>query len=451
MTVELHGLHERHAELVEYGIGPSCPLSSTASGGRALSELSCCVTDNPIGVVLAAETVVHERGSLSDRDVSVPLAIVLGVKERILAGNEGWKIIKTVPNPWGQVPLTAGGRALPGQAREYMDRLVSLQKAADPVSRRHHYVPKTYLRQWSTDGKRVWSWDTGTGIVRQLGVSDVCVEENFYRVTGPDGEAHNRVELLFGVVDTELQRVQTRFNGLEDPDLLEFDDLIALSVTIAVQRMRTAQQRRLRLQHNEWLHAQNPNTFATMERPDDPYSVAGIHTELLFKAMWEAADAFTTRQIEIWHDSRGRFMTCDAPVLVPFRHNVSPSLIDTPYVVWPISPHRVVALSNDLLGEKAIIRDATSKLVGIVRDGVIQGRERMIFASTAQLDELPQGKTLRRRTQVRLRCSDRTPRGRLMKPPECCVEMTHVLAAGPDIELCQQGLHSPAPSMWDYT
>ncbi|WP_458687296.1 DUF4238 domain-containing protein [Nocardia tengchongensis] len=383
--------------------------------------------------------------------MSVSLAIVLDVKDRILTGNEGWKITKTLPNPWGQVPHTAGGRALQGQAREYMDRLVSLQKAADPVSRRHHYVPKTYLRHWSADNKRVWGLDTATGIVRELGISSVCVEEDFYRVTGPDGEAHNRVELLFGVVDTELRRVQTLLNGLEDPDLLEFDDLIALSVTVAVQRMRTAQQRRLRLQNNEWLHAQNPDTFATLERPDDPFSVAGIHTELLFKAMWDAADVFTTRQIEIWHDRRGRFMTCDAPVLVPFRHNVSPSLIDTPYVIWPISPHRVVALSNDLLGEKAIIREATSKLVEIVRDGVMQGRERMIFASAAQLNELPQGKTFRRRTQVRLRCSDRTPSGRLIKPPGCCVEMSHVFAAEPDIELCQQGLHSSAPSMWNYT
>jgi hypothetical protein len=25
----------------------------------------------------------------------------------------------------------------------------------------------------------------------------VCVEENFYRVIGPDGEAHNRVEAMF--------------------------------------------------------------------------------------------------------------------------------------------------------------------------------------------------------------------------------------------------------------
>jgi hypothetical protein len=30
--------------------------------------------------------------------------------------------------------------------------------------------------------------------VKPLGLVKVCVEENFYRVVGPDGAAHNRVE-----------------------------------------------------------------------------------------------------------------------------------------------------------------------------------------------------------------------------------------------------------------
>lgn len=361
-----------------------------------------------------------------------------------------WKIVKRVRNPWGEVPLTAGGQSLHGRARDYMDKLLSLQKAKDPVSRRHHYVPKAYLRPWSFDGKRVWTLDTVTGSVKPLGLASVCVEENFYRVVGPDGAAHNRVELLFGVVDTELRRVQILFNELEDPDELEFDDLIALGVTMAVQRMRTLQERRLRQQYNAWLVAQNSRQFKPMNDPENPHLAAGIHTELLFSAMWKAADVLTTRQIEVWHDPQGRFMTCDAPVLVPFKHNVSPSLMAAPYVVWPISPHRVVALSNDLQGDKAVIREATGKLVGIVRDSVEKGRERMIFASEEQHDRLPRTKKFRRRKQTRLRCSQRTPQGEYLESPGCCVEQSYVFAAGPDIALCGQGLHFPAPEMWSY-
>jgi hypothetical protein len=138
-----------------------------------------------------------------------------------------WKVVQRVRKPWGQVPLTAGGQALHGRSRDYMDRLLEQARAPDLMSRRHHYVPKTYLKQWSFDGKRVWTLDTVTVAVSSLGLSDVCVEENFYRVNGPGGEPHNRVELMFGVVDSELRRVQSLFNRLKDPDELEFDDLIA--------------------------------------------------------------------------------------------------------------------------------------------------------------------------------------------------------------------------------
>ncbi|WP_027942514.1 DUF4238 domain-containing protein [Amycolatopsis taiwanensis] len=361
-----------------------------------------------------------------------------------------WKLVQQIRNPWGQVPVTAGGKSLHGRARKYMDELLSLQEAADTRSRRHHYVPKAYLRQWSFDGKRVWALDTVTGVVKPLGLTKVCVEENFYRVVGPDGAAHNRVELLFGVVDTELRRVQTLFNRLEDPEELQFDDLIALGVTMAVQRMRTLQERRLHQQYNAWHVAQDPGGVASWDDPANPHLAAGFHTKLLFSAMWDAADVLTTRQIEVWHDPEGRFMTCDAPVFVPFRRNISPSLLDAPYVVWPVSPYRVVALSNNLVGEKAVIRPATGKLVSMVRDGVEQGRERMIFASEKQRERLPRTKKFRRRTQARIRCSQRTPRGEYIKPPGCCVELSQVFAAGPDVALCDQGLHNPAPDMWSY-
>ncbi|MEV7012238.1 DUF4238 domain-containing protein [Streptosporangium sp. NPDC051022] len=359
-------------------------------------------------------------------------------------------MLKQVRNPWGQVPITAGGKSLPGRAHDYMDKLLNLRKAKDIVSRRHHYVPQTYLRQWSFDGKRVWALDTVSGTVRPLGLSDVCVAEHFYRVVGPDNIAHNRVELLFGVVDTELRRVQSLLNQLEDPDELEFDDLIALGITMAVQRMRTLQERRLQRQYNAWLVAQNPRDFKSMNDPKDPHLAAGIHTESLFSAMWHAADVLTTRQIEVWDDPQGRFMTCDTPVLVPFRQNIRPNLLTAPYIVWPVSPHRVVALSNNLLGEKAILREANGKLMGIVRNSVEQGRERMIFASEQQRDRLPRTKKFRRRTQTRLRCSQWTPQGQYVEPPGCCLEQSYAFATGPDIALCSQGLHSPAPDMWSH-
>lgn len=217
---------------------------------------------------------------------------------------------------------------------------------------------------------------------------------------------------------------------------------------MATQRMRTLQERRIHLQYNRWLVAQKPQAHHSIEDdPANPYRLAGFHTETLFRAMWEAADVLTTRQIEIWHDPKGRFMTCDTPVFVPFRHNVRPSLLSAPYIIWPVSPTRAVALSEDHTGEKAVLREATGKLVGLVQRGIEQGRERMIFASEAQRDRLPVGKKFRRRPQSRLRCSNRTPRGEYIPPPGCCVQWSQAFAVGPDVALCNQGLHVPAPTM----
>lgn len=370
---------------------------------------------------------------------------------RVPGKNDDWVLVNQVRNPWGHVPMTGGGKSLPDGARVYMDRLLGQRRAVDPTSRRHHFVPQSYLREWSTDGTRVWTLDTSTGDVKHLGVKDVCVEENFYRVVGSDGLPHNRVELMFRVADEELRRVQILFDNLRDPEDLTFDDLIGLGVTMAIQRMRTVQQRRMQLQSNAWMVAQNPSRFTRLEGgPEKPYQLAGIHTQLLWSAMWNAADVLTSRQIEIWHDPLCRFMTCDAPVLVPFQRNIRPSLFDAPHILWPISPQRVVALSNNLQGEKAIIRHADGKMVGLVRQAVQQGRERRVFASDRQRDHLPVGKLFRRRAQVRVRCSPFTPDGEYVDPPGCCVETSETYADSPDVAVCRSGLHVPAPDMHTY-
>ena len=206
--------------------------------------------------------------------------------------------------------------------------------------------------------------------------------------------------------------------------------------------------RRIQLQQNAWMVAQTFKYKSFANDDKNPNQSAGIHTELLFKAMWEASDVLTTRQIEVWHDPKRRFMTCDAPVLVPFRRNVRPSLLAAQYIIWPVSPQRVVALSHDAIGEKVVIREATGELVGIVRNSIEQGRERMIFATKGQRDRLPASKKFRRRAQARLRCSDRKPSGAYVPPPGCCIEFSEAFAAQPDVALCTQGLHFPAPDMF---
>ncbi len=363
----------------------------------------------------------------------------------------GWTV-SSVRNPWGQVPHTAGGQSLTDSARKLADRLHDRPNAENMKNvRRHHYVPQGYLRRWSFDNRRVWTLDTVAGKFSAIGVKDLCVEENFHRVVGPDGNPHNAVETMFTSVDEELCRVQKMFDQLREPDSLTLDDYQILCVVIAAQRIRTKQQRRVHSQYAEWLAAQAPSMKSWFDL-DDPLFASGIHTEGVFRALWSAADVLLGRQIEIWEDPSARFPTCDAPVLVPFIKGRRPPLLSAHQIIWPLSPNRVVVLSNDLVGEKAVIRQASSKQVGTVRDAVLQGRERMVVAGVTQREQLARYRLYGgRRVQVELRCSERTPQGERVAAGGCCVRFREWFGIKPDAALCSRGLHQPAPEMLKWT
>lgn len=361
-----------------------------------------------------------------------------------------WQLQKVVPNPWGKVPLTGGGQFLNRQAQAYYERLCGFTSIADTEARRHHYVPKTHLKRWAT-GKRIWTLNTETGVLKQLGVNDVCVTENFYRVVGADGEAHNRVELMFGAVDEEVRRVQDILLALDAASDISFEDFMAAGVTAAIQRMRTSQSRRLMQQQDLWWGEQGFHGFSSPLTDEDPLRLNNIHTENTFKAMWSAADVMTTRQLEIWDDPKGRFLTSDAPVQTQFVGNVRPGLDQAKALWWPISPRRAVAWSDELVGEKIVFKRATTAVTDKLRAIMLQGRDRFIFATEDQLRTLPVGKPIPRRTQTRLRCSQQRPTGEYVEPPECVVETRECYASGPDVLLCNSGLHRHVPELFAYS
>lgn len=50
-------------------------------------------------------------------------------------------------------------------------------------TKRHHLVPRLYLKYFSIDGKQTYTYFNNLGLCKLVGIKDVSVKENFYTVT----------------------------------------------------------------------------------------------------------------------------------------------------------------------------------------------------------------------------------------------------------------------------
>lgn len=307
-----------------------------------------------------------------------------------------WEFIGSVPNPWGKVPVSGGGQSLVPTVQAYMERLAKVAQSRSCKSKRHHYVPQSYLRAWSIDRRRVRVLNTSIGSDQLISVRDVCVKENFYRVTDGGGRKHNQVEDMLAVLDTECARLLRGVRDWSPGTEIDFEDFMSLAVVMSVQRNRTPQARRMMSEMAAWSQRrlnQPPNVLTT-----DHY------VDLLFKSMHEAADQLSVRQLEIWDDPKGRFITSDQPVLLsPDDPQVPSSTLTCDYIWWPVSPTRLLAFGRELVGRRAAHRVVSRREVEQVRAAFVRQAESMIIALPGD-HGLPSGKQLRRRPQLQVDC-----------------------------------------------
>ncbi|MEV4159301.1 DUF4238 domain-containing protein [Nonomuraea dietziae] len=292
--------------------------------------------------------------------------------------------------------MSAGGRSVDPRVEAYMSRVAEVATKRDCVSRRHHYVPQSYLRAWSPDRKRVRVLDTRNGIDKLRGLRDTCVEENFYRVTDGRNRQHNQVEAMLAVIDDEMAALLETLRRWSPGDDIQFSEFMSLAVVVGLQRNRTPQARRHLASMSGWLTQR-------AGQPEQKLST-DYYVDVLFRALYEAADQLSTRQLEMWDDPRGRFITCDQPVL--FSQNASgtpPSMNTSRYVWWPISPHRLIVFSQKHQGQKVVHRTVERRGVDDVRKVYIRGAESAIIALPEDRD-VPSGKRLHRRPQLQIDC-----------------------------------------------
>ncbi|MFH9826686.1 DUF4238 domain-containing protein [Streptomyces bobili] len=315
-----------------------------------------------------------------------------------------WKLVSRVANPWGQVPVSGGGQAVNPRVQEYMANVAAAAARRDCVSRRHHYVPQAYMKAWSPDGKRVRVLDTINGFDRLRGLRDTCVRENFYRVTDPLGAPHNQAEAMLSVIDDETARLLRLLRGWEPDDDMDFDDFMSLAVVLAFQRNRTPQRRRLLEAQDTWMRKR-----ALQETPT--LTTTGF-VGSLFHSAYGAADEHSTRQLELWDDPQARLITSDQPVILSTdASGRAPSTLTSQYLWWPISPSRLLALSQNLQPQKIVHRILARREVDRLRAAVIRNAEAAVIALPQDTD-LPAGRSLRRRPQLSVDCTPIDPKAR---------------------------------------
>ncbi len=86
----------------------------------------------------------------------------------------------------------------------------------------NHYVPKCYLRNFSSDGTRIFTYRVNSGQEpRLLGINDVCVEKNFYTLHKEYQELGFKKDLIetdffCNIIEPKLSETISLIKGLKD-------------------------------------------------------------------------------------------------------------------------------------------------------------------------------------------------------------------------------------------
>lgn len=101
--------------------------------------------------------------------------------------------------------------------------------------KRHHYVPRCYLKNFADEQEMIWTFDRKTGEYRQQSIADTAVQNHYYRVRTKDGKFSTDVEKFFSTIETEASGVIAKLARIKK---ISQEDKEILSLFISFQRAR---------------------------------------------------------------------------------------------------------------------------------------------------------------------------------------------------------------------
>lgn len=214
----------------------------------------------------------------------------------------------------------------------------------------HHYVPRFYLKYFCDSADRLWVWDKMSRKVYQSSPNGVAAQTHFYRVPEFIGSEVDPLFLekglsaLEGDAATILDRCVERLASSAALERIEMsdDDRWALSSFLAVQFLRTAEQRDILS-----LFAEQSSSYKDVISDNEKIN---LHAQMLCSG--GLVESIGERIFKsIWIYARNQtgtpFWTSDNPVAFKTGDNrmwlKGPGILSPgSYVVFPLTPEYVL-------------------------------------------------------------------------------------------------------------
>lgn len=208
-------------------------------------------------------------------------------------------------------------------------------------AKRHHFVPRFYLRHFSDHKKRVRMYARGSKRKPVVtSVNNAAVEAGFYTVIEETGDESQRVEDLLSLIDGLAKAAIGRIaNGRFPPNI---EGRSNLSLFIVLQTLRTPEHRRSyeamvdygekvmlegwtpdyareRLKENG-IEATDETIVAIMDVVENPAKYRIVphqneHIKIMLNVATEVAPVIAERSWLLGHSRRAAFVTSDHPVV----------------------------------------------------------------------------------------------------------------------------------------